>query len=97
MRAVLLVAGVLMVVVAPFTAILPVPAAPFLLAGGLALILRNSHWARRRWARLMRRWPRFAAFLYRAMRRPSVRRRRDRDRPGASITVAEPIRPPGSN
>lgn len=75
-----LVAGVALMAVAPITAPLPGPAATFLFAGGLVLVLRNSHWARVRFARAKARHPRIGAFLDRAMRRGSALRRRDRDR-----------------
>ncbi len=74
-----LVAGVALMVVAPITAPLPGPAATFLFAGGLVLVLRNSHYARVRFARAKRRFPKIGALLDRVMRRPSALRRRERD------------------
>ncbi|HEX8485639.1 MAG TPA: hypothetical protein VF643_09660 [Sphingomonas sp.] len=74
-----LVAGMVLMIVAPVTAPLPGPAATFLFAGGLVLVLRNSHRARLRFARAKRRHPRIGALLDRAMRRSSALRRRRRD------------------
>ena len=54
---------------------LPGPGGIFFFAGGLVLILRNSAWARVRFARAKRRWPRLGHLLDRAMRRPSALRR----------------------
>ena len=53
----------------------------FVFVGGLVLVLRNSLWARRRWARAKRRWPKLGDLSDRVMRRRSAQRRRSlRDR-----------------
>ena len=52
------------------------------LALGLTLVLRNSRWARRAFARAKRRWPRFGDLADRGLRRKSARRRRERARSG---------------
>lgn len=74
-----LVAGVLLIIASPFVGAIPGPGGIFVFAGGLALVLRNSHRARMRWARLKRRWPKFSAGADRVMRRQSAARRRARD------------------
>jgi len=78
-RVTLLCSGVLLMVVAPVTAPLPGPGATLLFVAGLVLVLRNSAWARRRFVRIKRRWPRVGALSDRLMRRGSVLRRRARD------------------
>jgi len=50
-----------------------------LFVAGLVLVLRNSAWARRRFVRIKRRWPRVGALSDRLMRRGSALRRRARD------------------
>lgn len=75
-----LVLGGVLIVAAPVASPLPGPAGILLFAGGLTLVLRNSRSAQVRWARLKRRWPRAGGLVDRAMRRPSARRRRARDR-----------------
>ena len=70
--------GVLLLLLAPLVTPLPGPGGVFFVAGGLILILRNSAWARRAFTRRRRSWPRLCAFLDRAMRRPSDKRRRAR-------------------
>ena len=75
-----LTAGVLLVIGAGVVAPLPGPGGAFLFAGGMILILRNSHWARQRWARLKRRFPRIGGFVDRALRRGSALRRHARDK-----------------
>ena len=77
-RTALFCAGVLLLLLAPLVTPLPGPGGVVFVAGGLILILRNSAWARRAFTRARRRWPRLGAFLDRAMRRPSDRRRRAR-------------------
>ena len=80
MRQVQLGAGGLLVIVTPVVALLPGPAGTATFAGGMVLILRNSNWARRRWARVKRRFPRVGGFLDRMMRRGSALRRHARDK-----------------
>ena len=75
MRIVQLGTGGLLIVGAGIVGPLPGPGGIFLFAGGMILILRNSLWARLRWARLKRRWPRVGSLVDRAMRRPSAIRR----------------------
>lgn len=75
MRFAQLAAGVLLILLAGVIGPLPGPGGIFFFAAGMVLVLRNSHWARVRWARLKRRWPRTGHLVDRAMRRQSVRRR----------------------
>ncbi|WP_375402449.1 hypothetical protein [uncultured Sphingomonas sp.] len=70
--------GVVLLLLSPLVTPVPGPGGIFFVAGGLILILRNSARARRSYTRRRRRWPRLAAFLDRAMRRPSDKRRRAR-------------------
>ena len=72
--------GILLMVVTPVVALLPGPAGTFTFAGGLALCLQNSLWAKQRFARAKRRWPRAGALADRGLRRPSAKRRRERER-----------------
>ena len=78
-RIALLVVGVLLVLSAPVVGALPGPGGIFVFAGGLALLLRNSLWVRRRFARLKRRWPKLGEMADFGLRRRSFRRRRARD------------------
>ena len=79
-RIVQLVIGVLLIIGAGVIGPLPGPGGIFLFAGGLILILRNSRWARLKFARAKRRWPRIGHLLDRTMRRPSALRRHARDK-----------------
>lgn len=72
--------GIVLIVGAGLVAPLPGPGGAFLFAGGMVLVLRNSPWARMRWARLKRRFPRIGGFVDRMMRRGSALRRRARDK-----------------
>lgn len=69
-------AGVLLVIAAPIIGALPGPGGIFIFAGGMVLLLRNSAWVRRRWARAKRRWPKLGEIADITMRRASARRRR---------------------
>ncbi len=73
-----LAAGVLLILVAGIVGPLPGPGGIFFFAAGLVLVLRNSAWARARFARAKRRWPKVGHALDMAMRRPSALRRRAR-------------------
>jgi hypothetical protein len=75
-RWVQIVAGVLLVILAPIVGALPGPGGIFIFAGGMVLLLRNSPWVRRRWARAKRRWPKLGEIADITMRRASARRRR---------------------
>lgn len=72
--------GALLIVVTPLVGAIPGPGGVFVFAGGLALVLRNSHWAKRRFVRTKRRWPRLGHYADMGLRRASAARRRARDR-----------------
>ncbi|MES3152361.1 hypothetical protein [Sphingomonas faeni] len=80
--------GVVLILSAPLLAPLPGPAGIFLFAGGMVLVLRNSRWARLKWARLKRRWPRTGHFVDRMMRRQSAMRRHERAKVAKNASVA---------
>jgi len=71
--------GALLIVVTPIAALAPGPAGIFTFAGGVGLVLQNSMWARRQFARGKRRFPRTGRLADRALRRASARRRRERE------------------
>ena len=84
--------GVLLVILTPFVGAIPGPGGVFVFAGGLALMLQNSHWAKRRFVHTKRRWPRFGHYADLGLRRASARRRRERDKqevisPGESEAI----------
>jgi hypothetical protein len=89
-RIALLVVGVLLVVSAPVVGALPGPGGLFVFAGGLALMLQNSLWVRRRFARLKRRWPKLGEVADFGLRRRSFRRRRARE---IELGLREPTPP----
>ena len=74
-RVVQLLAGVLLMLAAPIIAIpTPPPTGIILFALGLALVLRNSRWARRRYVRYTRRHPRVQRAMNFGLRRKSKRK-----------------------
>ncbi len=78
MRAVFLVLGVLLLLVAAIVGPFPGPGGIVFAVAGLACTLPNSRWAMRRFAGLKRRWPRAGRLVDRLMRRPSAYRRAKR-------------------
>jgi hypothetical protein len=72
--------GWVLIVLAPVVGLLPGPGGVFVAAAGFALVLQTSHWAKRAYVRFKRRWPKIGALIDRTMRRPSERRRREREK-----------------
>jgi hypothetical protein len=68
-------AGVLLIVGGLVLAPLPGPGGIFLIAPGLALILKTSTWAKRRYVRAKRWQPRAGRWMDWALRRRSAKRR----------------------
>jgi hypothetical protein len=83
-RIALLVTGFVLIVATPLVGVIPGPGGIFVFAAGLVLILQNSNWARKRFARLKRRWPRVGHYSDMALRRRSFRRRQQRARDAAN-------------
>ncbi|WP_211325949.1 PGPGW domain-containing protein [Hephaestia caeni] len=89
-RIALLVVGTLLILSTPIVGPLPGPGGIFVFAGGLTLVLRNSLWARRRFARLKRRWPKMGEMADHSLRRRSFRRRRAKE---VELGLREPTPP----
>lgn len=82
-RVLLLTAGVLLLMLTPLVGPIPGPGGIVVFAAGLVLILQNSNWARRHFARLKKRYPRAGHYCDMALRRRSFRRRQQRAREAA--------------
>ena len=67
--------GILLIIGGFIIAPLPGPGGIFLIAPGLALVLKTSMWAKRHYVRLKRWQPRAGHFADRALRRASAKRR----------------------
>lgn len=87
MRLCMLGLGWVLVVLSPLVGLLPGPGGIFVFAAGLVLLLRNSAWARKRYAIAKRRWPKTGNICDQAMRRGSALRRKQVAK--ARITPAE--------
>ena len=68
-------AGVLLIIAGLILAPLPGPGGIFLIAPGVALVLKTSMWAKRRYVRVKRWQPKAGRWMDWALRRPSARRR----------------------
>ena len=88
LRTTLFVVGLVLIALTPLVGAIPGPGGIFVFAAGMVLVLQNSEWARKRFARAKKRWPRFGHYADMALRRRSFRRRRERDR-----QAAEPLAP----
>lgn len=71
--------GVVLIAAAAPVGLIPGPGGVFVFAAGLVLVLRNSRWAQRLFARWKRRWPKTGRVVDLTMRRGSALRRRARD------------------
>lgn len=80
--------GGLLIVGAALIGPIPGPGGIFLFAGGMVLILRNSRWAQRLFAKWKRRWPKTGHVVDLTMRRGSAIRRRARARGEAGTESA---------
>src|SRR5437868_1735099 len=67
--------GVLLIIGGFVIAPLPGPGGVFLIAPGLALVLKSSMWAKRHYVRVKRWQPKAGRWMDWALRRPSARRR----------------------
>lgn len=77
-RTALFATGALLIAVSPLVGIIPGPGGIFVFAAGLVLVLQNSRWAQKVFARAKKRWPRFGHYADKALRRRSARRRQAR-------------------
>jgi hypothetical protein len=85
--------GAMLVILTPFVAILPGPGGVFVFAAGLALMLKNSLWAKKRYVAFKRRWPRYGAWSDWGLRRESARRRHERAKVRAKTPRVVPADP----
>lgn len=74
-RLVILLVGVVFMIAAPLASPLPGPGGIILFAVGLGLVLQTSAWARRRYVRFKKRYPRQGGWTDWGLRRKSHRRR----------------------
>ena len=61
--------GWTLIVLSPFAGPIPGPTGIPLFAAGVALLVRNSTWAKRRYVGLKRRWPKLGRLTDQALRR----------------------------
>jgi len=74
-RVAIFVVGLALMAAAPLVAPLPGPAGTLLFALGLGLVLQTSNWARRRYVKFKRRYPRPGNLTDWGLRRQSYKRR----------------------
>lgn len=84
-RSVLFWTGVLLVIVSPLVGAIPGPGGVIVFAAGASLMLRNSKWAKKQYARFKRRHPKKGDWADWSLRRPSQRRRSEREKASAAI------------
>ena len=94
--------GCLLIIIAPLVGAIPGPGGVFVFAAGLALVLRNSEWAKRQYVKFKRRHPNKGRWADWGMRRLSARRREERskrdeaEQAESSPQSGPPIAPPSA-
>ena len=68
--------GVVLIILAPIAGALPGPGGIFVFAAGLALVLKTSMWAKRRYVRFKRWQPKAGQWMDWGLRREAARRRK---------------------
>jgi hypothetical protein len=71
----LFVVGVLLILASPVAGVIPGPGGIFVFAAGLALVLKTSMWAKRRYVHFKRWQPKAGAWSDWGLRRTSAKRR----------------------
>ncbi len=74
-RAGLFVLGIFLMIISPVIGALPGPGFVIVFPLGLGLCLKYSRWAKRRYVRFKRRWPRHGHWVDWGLRRASAKRR----------------------
>ncbi len=76
-RTALFVLGILLMIVSPLAGVLPGPGGILVFAAGLALTLKYSEWAKRKYVEFKRKHPNKGRWADWGMRRPSAKRREE--------------------
>ena len=76
-RTALFLLGILLMIVSPLAGVLPGPGGILLFATGLALTLKYSEWAKRKYVEFKRKHPNKGRWADWGMRRPSAKRREE--------------------
>ena len=89
LRQVFFLLGIGLIIVSPLVGAIPGPGGVVVFAAGLALVLKNSEWAKRQYVRFKRAPPNTGRWADWGMRRPSARRREALHRAAAVGSVVE--------
>lgn len=76
LRIVYLCLGWLLIALTPIVGALPGPGGVFLLAAGAALLIKNSNWVKRLYVRMAKRYPKYARWADKGLRRAPAPRGR---------------------
>ena len=76
-RTAMFVLGILLMIVSPLAGVLPGPGGILVFAAGLALTLKYSEWAKRKYVEFKRKHPNKGRWADWGMRRPSAKRREE--------------------
>ena len=88
-RTALFVLGLLLMIAAPILGVLPGPGGVIVFAAGLALTLKYSEWAKRRYVRFKRAHPNKGRWADWGLRRRSARRREEIRKTGGTMRALD--------
>ena len=80
---------IMVLVITPVVGALPGPGGVFIFAGGMALLLKNSNWVKRVYARYSRRYPTQGRLADKVLRRPVAPRGRAKGQRPIDISKPE--------
>ena len=86
--------GLLLIFLSPIAGVVPGPGGIFVFALGLAMVLKTSMWAKRRYVRFKRWQPKAGQWIDWGLRRRAARRRKSLAEAQAKEASAAPCEPP---
>ncbi len=90
----ILVVGVILILLSPLAGIIPGPGGIFIFAIGLAMVLRTSMWAKRRYVHFKRWQPKAGRWADWGLRRQSAKRREMIAKERDTLIPGPPLAPP---
>ncbi len=86
--------GLLLIILSPLAGVIPGPGGIFVFALGLAMVLKTSMWAKRRYVRFKRKQPKVGHWMDWGLRRRSALRREELRKHAQSSADTGAIAPP---
>jgi hypothetical protein len=85
--------GVILMILSPLAGVVPGPGGILVFALGLAMVLKTSMWAKRRYVRFKKAQPKAGRWMDWGLRRQSAKRREELRKQDANVPAPEPLLP----